>query len=231
MAAHAQNFAVMPIPGGAIPPLPVSPEAAAPPAALTLYSIEEQLAALADTLDIVPPEQEEELVSRIGEALIQAKDKRDAMGRFLAHLESQRKFAAEEIARLKVRDETFARIQEKAESYVLRVIVSLGKDAKGKWPKLEGRTTTFSLRKLPASVAIEDESLVPIEHRRATVKLPAALWDQVLDALDVETAGKLLDQAKRTDEVSKTSVKTALQAGAEVPGAKLVEDGLKLVRG
>lgn len=225
-------LAVMPVSGGAIPPLPaLSPEAAPPPAALTLYDLEEQLAALADTLDIVPADQEDELVARIGEALVQAKDKRDAMGRFLAHLESQAKFAAEEIERLRVRKEMFERIQERTENYILRVIMGLGKDAKGKWAKLEGRTVTFSLRKLPASVAIEDESLVPTDYRRATVKLPAVLWDEVLDALDVDTAGKVLDQAKRTDEVSKTAVKTALQSGTEVPGAKLVDDGVKLVRG
>ena len=101
--------------------------------ALSLYAIEDQLAALVDTLEIVPVDQEDELVARLGEALAHAVEKRDSMGRFLAHLDDQISFADAEIKRLEERKQSFARILERTESYVVRIIQSLGQDDAGKW--------------------------------------------------------------------------------------------------
>jgi hypothetical protein len=223
---------VVPNSGSASPSLPaLPPEVSTPPAALTLYQIEETLGALVDTLDIVPADQEEELVARIGEAMIQAIDKRDNMGRFLAHVDAQIEFASAEIKRLQDRKQMFERVLERTESYVVRVVKSLGLNPKGRWQRLEGRTVTFGLRKSPASVAIDDDTVVPAAYRKATIKLSAPLWEQILDALDVDLAGEVMGQVKRSDEVSKTAIKAAIDGGAAVPGAHLVEDGVRLVRG
>jgi hypothetical protein len=205
-----------------------------PPAlgtALTLYTIEEQLAALSDTLDIVPADQEDELVACLGEALIRAIDKRDSMGRFLAHLDSQIAFADAEIRRLEARKQIFTRILERTESYIVRIIQSLGQDSKGKWQKLEGRTVTFSLRRQPPSVAIDAETDVPNAYRRTTIKMSATLWEELLDSIDINLAARVIEAAKRTDEVSKSSVKEAVERGIEVPGVHLVADAVKLKRG
>ena len=176
-----------------------------PRVTLSLYAIEDQLVALADTLDIVPSEQEDELVARLGQALIQAIDKRDSMGRFLAHVDSQISFADAEIKRLQERKQAFVRLLERTEAYVARVIQSLGPDPKGKWQKLEGRTVTFSLRRQPASVVIDSEGGVPNVYRRATIKMAATLWEELLDSVDADLACRVRGVAKRSDEVSKSS--------------------------
>src|SRR4051794_21803888 len=117
-------FAVLPVPGALCFSDTVPPESPARHAALTLYSIEEELAALEDTLAIVPVDQEDELVAHIRESLIQAIDKRDHMGNWLAHLDAQIGFADAEIKRLQDRKNAFQRILERAETYLVRVIQS-----------------------------------------------------------------------------------------------------------
>jgi hypothetical protein len=227
----ATNLAIMSAPGSAVllqGTLPAEPTASQ---ALTLYTIEDQLTALVDTLEIVPVNQEEELVARIGEALLHAIDKRDSMGRFLAHVDAQIGFADAEIKRLQDRKQTFTRLLDRTEGYMVRVIQSLGQDTKGKWQKLEGRTVTFSLRKQPPSVAIDNEADVPSAYRKATIKIAAPLWEELLDSAGIDLAGRVLDTAKRADDVSKSAIKEAIETGTEVPGAHLEKDGQKLKRG
>ena len=185
-------------------------------AAFTLDTIEEQLAALVDTLDIVPADQEDELLALIGEALIHAVDKRDSMGRFLAHVDAQIDFADAEIKRLQERKGTFSRILDRTESYIVRILQALGQDAKGKWQKLEGRTVTFSLRRQPPSVAIDNESDVPSAYRKATIRI-GPLWEELLDSVDVEPAA--CRRAGQALGRYQSPLVEAIAAGAEVPGA------------
>lgn len=230
--ATSTNLAIMPVPVGAIPLQRAVPtETPLKEAALTLYTIEEELAALVDTLDLVPADQEEELVARIGASLIQAIDKRDSIGRFLAHVDAQIGFADTEIKRLQERKQAFTRILDRTEDYMVRILLSLGQDAKGKWQKLEGRTFTFSLRKQPPSVAIDNEADVPSIYHKVTIKMAAPLWEELLDSANVDLAGRVLDGNRRSDEVSKSAIKEAIEGGAEVPGAHIVKDGVKLKRG
>ena len=49
--------------------------------------------------------------------------------------------------------------------------------------------------------------------------------------LDVNLAARVIESAKRSDEVSKSTVKEAVESGTEVPGVHLVTDGVKLKRG
>src|SRR5271157_4885207 len=150
---------IVPIAGGAVPPSPVPVGAAGPPPAphpLTLYAIEEQLTAMTDTAEMVPEDQEQAFLEEFRTMLTAAVDKRDRVGQFLSHLESQAAFAKAEIARLQERKAFFERAIEKMEGYVIRVIEMNGPDAKGKYPKLEGKTVTFSIKDCPPSVEITD---------------------------------------------------------------------------
>src|SRR5690349_9770845 len=75
-------------------------------------------------------------------ALQTAIEKRDRVAQFLAHLESQITLAKAEIARLQERRQMYERAVERVEEYVIAAIEKLGPDAKGKYPKLEGKTIT-----------------------------------------------------------------------------------------
>ena len=68
--------------------------------------------------------------------------------------------------------------------------------------KLEGRTATLALRACPTSVEITDESIVPDEYKCVVVE----------------------------ESVDKRKVKSALEAGIEVPGVQLVKDRKTVVR-
>src|SRR5450756_2892856 len=74
------------------------------PAARPLYDLEAHLAALVDTEEMVPPELEEQFALELDNTLAATVEKRDRVGQFMAHLESQVAFAHAAVARLKTRE-------------------------------------------------------------------------------------------------------------------------------
>ena len=188
-----------------------------------LYVVEKHLAALIETAELVPPEQEQEFRQEFEAALTTAVEKRDRVGEFMAHLEQQAEFAKREIDRLRVRKALCERTLERLEQYVVETIERMGIDEKGKYRKLEGKTTTFSLRVCPPSVEVTEEAAIPAEYKTLVLKLPAVIWEQLLDGLDLEERAKLLDEVRSPEiTVDKRSVKAVLDGGQVVPGAVLV---------
>ena len=105
---------------------------------------------------------------------------------------------------------------------MIGTIEGLGTDSKGKYPRLEGKTTTFSLRACPPSVEVTDESAIPAEYRMLLLKLPAVTWERLLDGLEIEQRSAVLEQVSRPEvSVDKRSIKAAIDGGADVPGAGL----------
>jgi hypothetical protein len=191
--------------------------------AAPLYVIEDHLAALIETAELVSPEQEQEFRVQIQTALTAAVEKRDRVGQFLAHLEHQIEFAKFEMERLRQRRVTCERAIARLESYVIETIEHLGKDGKGRYRTLEGKTTTFSLRACPASVDVTSESVIPVEYKTLTLKLPAVTWERLLSELDSEERATVLGQVKSPEvTVDKRMIKAAMDSGAEVPGAGLI---------
>src|SRR6202046_1616797 len=78
-------------------------------AAQPLYAIEEYLAVLVDTAELVPPDQEQEFRDEFQLALTTAVDKRDRVGQFMGALEQQVAFANFEIERLRERKAAYRR--------------------------------------------------------------------------------------------------------------------------
>ena len=191
--------------------------------ATPLYAIEDTLAALIETAELVSPEQEREFRTEFQTALNAAVDKRDKVGQFLTHLERQIDYARFEIDRLRQRKAASERALARLEEYVIETIEKLGTDGKGRYRTLEGKTTTFSLRGCPPSVEVADESAIPAEYKTLTLKLPAVTWEQLLDGLDIEQRAAVLAQVKSPEVgVDKRSIKAAFDGGTDVPGAGLV---------
>jgi hypothetical protein len=191
--------------------------------AAPLYVIEDHLAALIETAELVSPEQELEFRVEFQTALTVAVEKRDRVGQFLAHLEQQVEFAKFEMDRLRQRKVTCERAIARLESYVIETIEHLGKDGKGRYRTLEGKTTTFSLRGCPPSVEVTTESVIPAEYKTLTLKLPAVTWERLLERLGIEQRAEVLGQVKSPEvTVDKRSIKAAIDSGAEIPGAGLV---------
>lgn len=168
------------------------------------------------------PDQEQEFREEFQLALTTAVDKRDRVGQFMVHLEQQITFAKYEIERLRERKASYQRALDRIESYVTHTIEVLGRDAKGKYRRLEGKTVTFSLAGCPPSVEVTDESAVPAEYKTLTLKLPAVVWAQILDWLDTDQRESVSGIVKRDGiSIDKHSIKAAISAGTWVPGADL----------
>lgn len=142
----------------------------------SLYEHEESLIALLDTEAMVSPEQAAEFERDLAEQLQKTVAKRDKVGAFMKHLDSQIAFGAEEIKRIQDRKRLFENVRERLKGYVLNLIESLGPDAKGKMRKLEGEKFTLSLRACPVSLDITDAEAIPLEYKNVTITLPAEVF-------------------------------------------------------
>lgn len=216
------TLTVVPTPVVALPPVPST--------SMTLYALEDALQCFAQTADLVPPEQAEEFAAALTQARSQAAVKRDNVSHWIAQMESQAELAGKEIALLQKRKAVCERAARRMKATIIRIITMLGKDAKGKWPKLEGVTTSLTLKGCVKSVEVTDEFAVPTAYKRATVTLPAELWEQMLDSLDLEMRAQVIEAVRAPRlEVSLSTAKKALDAGVEIPGAKLA-GGVFVVR-
>jgi hypothetical protein len=71
-------------------------------------------------------------------------------------------------------------------------------------------------------VEVTDESAVPAEYKTLTLKLPAVVWQQILDWLDTGQREALFAHIKCRDTlIDRRSIKAAINAGTNVPGADL----------
>jgi hypothetical protein len=196
-----------------------------------LYAIEESLAALVDTAELVTPEQEAEFQEELRLTLTTAIEKRDRVGSFLAHCESQAALAGAEIKRLQERKKAYQGVVDRLETYIVRIIENLGADERGKYPKLEGRTVSFGLRGCPASVVPTNEEKIPAEYKTLTITIPALRWEALLDCADPELRGEVVKSIQKAEmTIDKKAIKAAMEAGVEVPGADLLMDKHSLVR-
>jgi hypothetical protein len=178
-----------------------------------------------DCAETVNPEQESIFVDDLSQALTDTVEKRDAVGRWMSHCESQIDLATREIARLRDRKASFETALERFKQYVIRVIEANG----GR--KLEGNSVTFSLRKCPASVEMLNESLVPEDYRTNTVKLPAKTWNLLLDSIDLDLYELAMRQIASVEStVDKRAVKAALDSGVPVTGVRIADEKYSLLR-
>lgn len=193
---------------------------------MTLYAIEETLTHLTNAVQMVEVEGEfkpaeddvsrEEIGQLVAEWLQTAKDKRDAVGQFQIHCESQAALAAAEIKRLQARKKRYESAAEQIDSYVLSVIMAQGRDAKDKLKKLEGNTLTFSAKKCPDSVNITDAAKLPARFKMIGVEMPLAAWEELTGLFpDIETRDRFLMRViKQEISIDKRQLLTALKAQA-----------------
>jgi hypothetical protein len=203
--------------------------------ALTLYRIEDDLQALVNSEELVTADQEREFRNQLAEQLRTAVDKRQRVGEFLRYCELQQENCDKEIARVQALKATYATAQERMERYVIHTIKTvIGPDAKGKYPKLAGRTLMLSVARNPDSVDIQDEALIPEEYKSITVKLPAEIWSELLEAFSGDDdraieVSKILQSAseKASISIDKAAIKKAIKVGETVDGADLFIGGLR----
>jgi hypothetical protein len=163
----------------------------------SLYEITDHLAALFDTVDMAETEEQRQAIgAEIANYLEAEVRKVDGVASYLAHCEAQQQLAAAEIQRLQNRKEAYERREEHLKQYVISIMEA------NKLKKLEGATSTLSLRACPASVEVLDEAAVPAEFMIV----------------------------KQVVSLDRKAIKAALESDVDVPGVDLVIGKQTLVR-
>ncbi len=164
---------------------------------LSLYKIEDHVQALLNTLEMVDdPGQKAEITEDIRRALEAEVRKVDGVAAYLSQCAASQAACKAEIERIRGISDVWAGREKRVRSYVQGVMEQFD------LPKLEGATASFSLRAVPSSVVIVDESAIPEIFKRTTVVV----------------------------DIDKKGVAAAIKAGQDVPGADLSMGGKTLVR-
>ena len=202
-----------------------------PKSSITLYEIEDNLAALANTFEVVEGEEIKQiLLDEIGRALWQAQEKRDAVVAFLRHCEAQQTFADQEIERLKKRRDRIARFQEEFEQYIVSIIDRFAVPDRRGVRRLEGNVSSMRIQKNPDSVVITDENAVPIAFKDVVVTMPAHVWEALLERLGKDERTCFEARLKKTEfKLDKRALASELKDGSEIRGADLKFGDFRLV--
>jgi hypothetical protein len=192
-----------------------------------LYEIETELQALVDSAETVSPEMAEQYAVELQAALQNSIAKRQRVGEFLRHCEAHEDACDREIDRLKALKIQYSKARERVEDFVIRTVLTIGPDEKGKLKVLEGETVKLSVKGTPDAVLVENESAVPMEFQRVTVKMPHVAWQVILDALPDSILMGYAAEVKQETSVDKTAVRNAIKQGRDIPGAKL-QGGFRL---
>ena len=200
---------------------------------LTLYEVEDNLAALANTFEVVEEAEAKRLIlDEIGQAIRRVKEKRDAVVGFLRHCEAQQKFADLEIERLKNRRERIARFQAEFEQYLVSLIDQFAIPDRRGVKRLEGNFSSMRIQKNPDSVVITDEKALPVAWKDVVLTMPAHVWEALLERLDKDERRVFEEKVKKCEfKPDKRAVAGELKNGEQIPGADLKFGEWRLVLG
>ena len=200
---------------------------------LTLYEIEDNLSALANTFEVVEEAEAKRLIlDEIGQALRRVKEKRDAVVAFLRHCEAQQNFADQEIERLKIRRERIARFQAEFEQYLVSLIDQFAIPDRRGVKRLEGNFSSMRIQKNPDSVVITDEKALPVAWKVVVLTMPAHVWEALLERLEKDERRVFEEKVKKCEfKPDKRAVGSELKNGEQIPGADLKFGELRLVLG
>jgi Siphovirus Gp157 len=154
----------------------------------------EGIADLVEALDAageLTPQTQEQLEHALCAAIAGTKEKIDRTTCVLAQFEAAEAAAKTERDRLDVRAKYFARQRERLEDYCMAVLTA------SKLPRIDGNTSSISVRKNPAKLVIDDAMEIPWEYMTLPEPPPA--------------------------EPDNAAIKAALKNGVEVSGARLVQ--------
>ena len=200
---------------------------------LTLYEVEDNLAALANTFEVVEETEAKRIIlDEIGQAIRRVKEKRDAVVGFLRHYEAQQKFADLEIERLKIRRERIARFQAEFEQYLVSLIDQFAIPDRRGVKRLEGNFSSMRIQKNPDSVVITDEKALPVAWKDVVLTMPAHVWEALLERLDKDERTVFEEKVKKCEfKPDKRAVGSELKNGEQIPGADLKFGEWRLVLG
>lgn len=153
--------------------------------------LEERLTELLDTIDMCDdPDVRLECEAEIMDVLTRQMNKIDRMAEYTDALEFSIALRKKQVQLLERANKRAAGILERIDNAILRTMDATGRQ------RLEGSLYSFSLRKLPPSVEVTNQAVVPPQYIRTTV----------------------------SESVDKAIAKIDLKNGITIPGLQLVSD-------
>ena len=197
----------------------------------TLYELEDNLEAFANTIDLAEDEPSRRLIlDEIGQALRRAKDKRDAVVAFLRHCEMQQKFADAEIERIQKKKVRISQVQQQLEHYVVQVVEQFAPPDRRGVKRLEGNVSCLRIQKNPDSVLVTDLDAIPLAFKQALLTIPAHVWEALLQRLGLEDRKVFESQIEKLEfKPDKKAIAAELKNGVPIAGADLKFGELRLV--
>ena len=197
----------------------------------TLYEIEDNLEALGNSIAFGEESAAREIIlDEIGQAVRQAREKRDAVVRFLRHCEDQESFAEAEIDRIQKRKLFIARVRTELERYLVQIIERFAVPDRRGVRRLEGNFSRIRIQKNPDSVLVTDDRALPLPWKDIVITMPAYSWEALLQRLDLEEREIFEREVKKTEfKPDKRALACELSKGEEIEGAHLKPGDLRLV--
>jgi len=186
-----------------------------------IFDIETDLQALVECAETITPEQADEYRLALELALRMSVKKRQNVGQFILHCDSHEAACDREIDRLKALKKQYSSARERIEDFVIRTVLIIGPDDKGKLKALEGETVKLVVKSTPDAVIIDNEALIGSEFQTVTVTMAADVWQALIDDLSENAIGQTAGQCKETRTANKTAIRNAIKQGREVRGAAL----------
>ncbi|MDE2105948.1 MAG: siphovirus Gp157 family protein [Patescibacteria group bacterium] len=150
-------------------------------------------------------------VERIAADLV---TKADNLAGVLRRMKADNAFLKEEAARIAAKREAHERAEKWLKDYTAKTLAEHG------WKNLKTQTNTISLRGNGGLKPLKlDEAQVPADYQTVDVRMPAALYDPAEFSF-LYPGCKLI--ARQPDN---GKIRAALDAGTEVPGARLEDRG------
>lgn len=190
------------------------------PAGASLYEMEQEFQALLDSDGNVSVEQQEEYNSLVRSTLAGNKLKRDRMGAFVKHCEAMSENAKTEIDRLTKRKQFYESAIRRGKNLIQETILSLPRDDRGNYRRLDGDLYTLRLQGIADRVEITDEQAIPPAYKNVTVRLSVEDWQALVNENPWLLADTVTSSLKY--EISKTALREDLSANIEIPGADLL---------
>lgn len=191
----------------------------------TLYHIAMDLQELLDMEEFPDEDHWAQFTADLAERGSKQVAKVQDVGTFYLSLKQTEENCDVEIKRIQDFKAHCKRVRSRMDASIEYVIKAVGKDVKGKWKKLMGRTVSLGLRNNPGKVKVDDMDALPPRYKRHGITVWGDTWAQVIACLPDELRLRLLqeiNERKFDTEYSATRIKEdMLEKGLDIPGADI----------
>ena len=215
---------------------PADRAATGPARSFSLAEIEDFLSAMVASAEMVTDEQMTEYLADLGEAGEMARDKRDRCVHALMKYDDMVQMINARAAHHQAHMDQLALLRTRVEAekgrferYLLSIVETYGQVPKrAKAKRLEGNVFALAAERGASHLEVFSETDVPKKFKRVAVTLSLPIYERLCE-LGFTHGYDEQDLPYGTVTVRKTEAKNAIDAGEDVPGARIEDGATRLV--